>query len=342
VGETGEYTISSIIIIVWLIFPGVVFKRFYYQGQFTKQFGTGLFADRLITSLFWGIIVQITTFLVFSKVFNLTILTIEKQAQQLYENLSKNQIASIDHKTLTYILTYLICLVIVATMLGILFHRIIRFFKIDVRVNVFRFANHWNYYFKGEILETEEFKSLKTGKWDSTLVDLIIADGSPDNKVVSGYLTQYTLSHKTGDLEAIYLTQTKRFSKSQNQFVPIPGDCFIVLFDKVIDMNLRYNQIKPTVDVKLFLRLIVYVLGYILLIGILVYPWFLDLRLLNKILGIVFGLTAWVFLISSAMYPLQQTANPKITRQAFKISLAVAIVFSIITLVALKLLPYVR
>jgi len=338
--EGAQYTISSIIIIVWLVFPGVVFKRFYYQGQFTKQFGTGLFADRLITSIFWGVFVQIITFLVYSRALNFTFIGIEADVEDYYKKLSENELPLVSSKTLIYLLGYQIFLVVIAVLLGTVIHKTIRFFKIDVYSDVFRFTNHWNYYFRGEILSTSEFKALKTGKWTSTQVDVLIDDGTEKNKMVSGYLTQYTLSHKTGDLETIYLTSATRYSHTHSKFISIPGDCLIVQFEKVVDINIRYNQIKSTINIKKTISNIILVMGFIVLIYILIFPWYLNIRVVNKILGVIFAVFTWLFLMTALSFPFQSSNNPKMTKKAFFICLAVMVVFLIFTLICLKLMPF--
>ncbi|MDB5009192.1 MAG: hypothetical protein JWP45_3585 [Mucilaginibacter sp.] len=334
----GQYTISSIIIIVWLIFPGIVFKRFYYQGQFSKQFGTGLFADRLITSIFWGVFVQLITFLVYSRALNFTFIGIEADVEGYYKNLAENKLPLISYKTLIYILGYQILLVIMALILGTIVHKTIRFLKIDVHSSIFRFTNHWNYYFRGEILSTAEFKSLKIGKWISTQVDILIDDGTEKNKMVSGYLTQYTLSHKTGDLETIYLTSATRFSQTQNKFITIPGDCLIVQFGKVVDMNIRYNQVKSTLDKRKIISSVVFIFGFVVLISIFVFPWYLNINVVSKVLGTVSALVTWLFLMAILIFPLQRGTNPKMTQQAVWISLFIMIVFLFLTLVWFRLI----
>lgn len=246
----AQYTVNSIVFIVSLIVPGVIFKRFYFQGQFTKQFGAGLFADRLITSIFWGIFVQIITFLFYSRIFGFTYTSIKQVIDKAYIEISKNLLPDFTYVQLSHILGYLVFLLFMSGALGTFLHSLIRVFKIDVFFKVLRFSNEWNYYFKGEILSTSEFKGGKKGKVLSTNIDLLIEDGTEKNKMVSGYLTQYTLSSKTGELETIYLTNAKRYSKSENKFKEIPGDCFIVPFNKVIDMNLIYNTIKVASNEK--------------------------------------------------------------------------------------------
>lgn len=339
--ESGQYTISSIIFVVWLIFPGMVFKRFYYQGQFTKQFGTGLFADRLITSIFWGIFVQIITFLVYSRALNFTFIGIEGDIEDYYKKLSENKLPLISYQTLIYLLGYQIILLIIAILLGTIVHKVIRFLKIDVYSGVFRFTNHWNYYFRGEILSTSEFRSLKTGKWVSTQVDILIDDGTEKNKMVSGYLTQYSLSHKTGDLETIYLTSATRYSQTQNKNITIPGDCLIVQFEKVVDINIRYNQVKPVIDFNKIMSNMILVIGFIVMTAILIFPWYLKLTILNKILGIIFSLVSSLFGVAALMFPFQKTNDSQTNKQALGISLVIMIIFLFFALVFFKELPFI-
>ncbi|MDB5013757.1 MAG: hypothetical protein JWQ25_1959 [Daejeonella sp.] len=232
----SQFTISSIIFIVLLIVPGIFFKRFYFQGQFTKQFGAGLFADRLITSIFWGLLIQILSFLVFSKAFNFTYNSIRIPLSKAYSEVAKNSLPDFTPKNLGYALGYLLGSISIASFMGALFHRIVRFFKIDVKFHVFRFSNQWDYYIRGDILSTEDFRESRRGKVLSTLVDIVLDGGDGTSKMVSGFLTQYTISAKTGELETIYLTQAKRFSKSSSAFKDVPGDCLIVPYNRVIDL----------------------------------------------------------------------------------------------------------
>jgi hypothetical protein len=199
----SQFTISSVVFIVLLIVPGVFFKRFYFQGHFAKQFGAGLFADRLITSIFWGLLIQIITFVIFSNTFNFTFNTIRQPLSQAYGDLSKHSIPDFSTNNLGYALAYMFASIFVAALLGTVLHRIVRFFKIDVKFQVFRFANQWHYYFKGDILSSNDFRNSRSGTVLSTSADVILDNGDGSSKMISGFLTQYTISAKTGELEAI-------------------------------------------------------------------------------------------------------------------------------------------
>lgn len=138
----SEVTITSIIFIILLIVPGVFFKRFYFQGQFSKQFASGLFADRLITSIFWGILIQIFSFWIFSKSFNLTFDNVKKPISEVYIQLSQNTIPDFTTQNLKLTLLYLLVSIIFSCILGGILHIIVRKLKIDIKYPVFRFANH--------------------------------------------------------------------------------------------------------------------------------------------------------------------------------------------------------
>jgi len=330
----GQFTISSIIIIVWLIFPGVVFKRFYFQGQFAKQFGLGLFADRLITSIFWGIIVQIITFLFYSRSFGFTFTGIKNKIDRVYESIASNKMPNITYEHLTYLLGYLACLILIAFILGSIFHHVIRFFKIDLKVPVFRFANHWNYYFRGEIISMREFKSLNKGKWLSTMVDVLIEDGSEKNKMVSGFLTQHTISQKTGDLETIYLTGAKRYSQTTRQFKEIPGDCLVIPFEKIVDLNLRYTFqiIDNNLRKRILFKKTVLILLTFGLLTILILPWYLKGAIFYKLLGIVFGGITWLLFVMIVSNPFQPNPQIKLESKALWSVFIALIMFLIFTL----------
>lgn len=306
----AEVTISSIVLIVILVVPGIFFKRFYYQGSFSKQFGWGLFADRLITSIFWGFVIQIISFLIFSAIFNLTYDSIKGSITDVYNEVNDRKLPDFSTKELWYILGYLFSSIFIASVLGGFFHSVVRALRIDIRFPVFRFANQWHYYFKGEILNSTDFKKYRKGKWLSTLVDALVENGDGTNKMVSGFLTQYLLSSRTGELEVIYLTEAKRYSKKREEFVDIPGDCLIIPYSKIIDLNIRYNVITEDKQKKnQAFNLLFPLFSFAVLFFILIYPFFLDVNIWARIVGIILSILDWMLLI--ALINSLFSGNPK-------------------------------
>lgn len=285
-------TLFSFAYIVILIVPGIIFKRFYFQGAFSGQFNTGLFADRIITSLFCGILVQIISILTFSRIINVSYLDWRLMLQTLYRNIVDNKLPVITPDQLLNVLFYAVYSVALAAALGFFLFKIIRIFGLDLKFPAFRFHNQWHYYFKGEILRTPEFKSTSRGRVLSTEVDLMLKDNDGKSNLFSGLLTQYTLNTKS-ELDTIYLTGASRFSQSEKGMKHIPGDIFIIPFSTVQNMNIRYNfQVRQNREIAKYIALSV---SGLVLIGSLVYPWLLDLDIWRKIAGGITLFFSWLY-----------------------------------------------
>ena len=302
-------TIFSFAYIVILIVPGIIFKRFFFQGAFAGQFNSGLFADRIITSLFWGILVQIISVLTFSRILNVSYLDFRLMLKKLYEQIVQNRLPEVTSEQLLNVLFYAIYSVAISAILGFFLFRIIRWFGLDIRFPAFRFLNQWHYYFKGEILRTQEFRQTNRGRVLSTEVDLMLKDDNGKSNLFCGLLTQYTLNSKN-ELESIYLTAATRFSQSLNVMKPIPGDIFIIPFATVQNMNIRYNfQVRQTIEVFKYILLSI---SACILIMCLIYPWTTDLSLWRKIFGGIALFLTWIYfsIIFMSLAPPSNGAHP--------------------------------
>lgn len=302
-------TLFSFAYIVILIVPGIIFKRFFFQGAFSGQFNTGIFADRIITSLFWGILVQIISALTFSRIINVSYQDWRIMLQTLYRNIVDNKLPNVTPDQLLNVLFYAIYSVVLAAVLGFFLFKVIRILSLDLKFPAFRFLNQWHYYFKGEILRTPEFKMTGRGKVLSTEVDLMLKDNDGKSNLFSGLLTQYTLNTKN-ELDTIYLTGASRFSQSQNGMKHIPGDIFIIPFSTVQNMNIRYNfQVRQRRET---LKYITLCFSGLVLISILVYPWLLDLDLWWKIFGAVTLFFSWLYfsILIMSFFPASNGTQP--------------------------------
>ncbi|WBL43010.1 hypothetical protein PBT90_19985 [Algoriphagus halophytocola] len=301
----SSLTIVTIVYIIMLVIPGVFFKRIYFQGPFTRQFQSGLFADRLITSLFWGILVQIVTFYIFINTFNVQYESIFELLTETHSKLTNNEVPDFNESGLTNILLYLLGSVIIALFLGFFAFHFVRIFQLDQRFAVLRFANKWHYYFSGEILNSREFKqkSFKRGKVATTLIDVLVKYGEDDNRLFSGSLVQYSITSE-GNLNTIYLTGTRRYKNSKGDAISpkeIPGDCFVIPYQNVLDMNVQYilkksEKGKTRIKIKTWAVTGINFILFILLPSFFIYPWFSDTSILSKVLSILSLLISWVFL----------------------------------------------
>ncbi len=299
-------TIITIVYIVILVIPGVFFKRFYFQGAFNRQFQSGHFADRFVTSIFWGIVTQLIFFYAFINTFEVEFESIFDLLAKTHQIISNNQLPYLEKGVFSNLLIYLAGSVLFAIILGYLSFRFVRVSQLDLKTNVFRFSNKWHYYFSGEILKTKEFK-IKRPKDKAvigSIVDVLVKYGDGDNRLFSGNLMQYTIN-SVGDLETLYLAGTRRYRDSQGKKIDpkeVPGDCFVIPYSNVLNMNIQYLLIEKVNGngvkyAKLGLAFLTQVLIFGYLITILVFPWYSDAGFIFKLLSILLFLLSWFFLV---------------------------------------------
>ena len=331
-------TIFSLGYIIILIVPGIIFKRFYFQGAFSGQFNSGLFADRIITSLFWGILVQIISALTFSRIINMTYVDWQTMIEKFYQNIANNKLPEITADQLINVLLYAIYSIVLAAVLGSILYKLIRWFNLDLKVPSFRFLNHWHYYFKGEILRTPEFKMAKRGDVISTEVDLMLKDDDGKSNLFSGLLTHYTLKN-CNELDTLYLTGATRFSQSKSANKQIPGDIFIVPFSTVQNLNIRYNfQVRQ--DLQLFKHTVLAFSAIVMVFSI-AYPWFIEIGIWRKIFGCITLFISWISFSSLIMsfFPPSNGAIPLSTKAKFA-NLFVLLGMLLISNLILKLVSF--
>lgn len=327
-------TLFSLAYIIILIVPGIIFKRFYFQGSFSGQFNSGLFADRIITTLFWGILVQISSALTFSRFINASYQDWKSMLQALYRNIVSNKLPDTTPDQLMVVLFYAIYCVVLAAICGALLYKVVRILGLDLHFPAFRFLNYWHYYFRGEILKTSDFTITTQNKVISTEVDLMIKNDDGESNLFSGLLTQYTLNSKN-ELETLYLTAAKRFSQSSHAMKVIPGDIFIVPFSTVQNMNLRYNyQVRQRSQAS---RYVIIILSAIILCFTLVYPWLQNISMWRKILSAFTLFLSWLSL-SSILISFIPALNgtPQLSRGAKFASIAILLITMLMSLYILQ------
>src|SRR6185437_4681499 len=226
-----QVSIISIILILAFYLPGYFFRKFYYFGFSTKQASMEEWYDRFFKSIFYGMIIQYITANILRN-FHFNFETISLPVKQFYNKISSDKFPDLDYTNFRNTILYLLLSMFFGSALGLATHKFIRITKSDVLYSIFRYANIWHYYFRGDILKTSDFKTIaKKGKWVSTRADILV-DFEKDEKNIlyTGTLSQYDLSNKSDKLERVYLTEAKRYSNKEGNtgFKSIPGDILIL------------------------------------------------------------------------------------------------------------------
>lgn len=243
-----------------VVFPGFLFRKFYFVGEFTKQFNQGTQFDKLVWNLFFScisILVTILSIFIFKSLTKLSLMesisyeSVSKIIEPLQDSIMPDKEVLYQMRKDLIILISLIYFF--ASFLGIICHQIVRTFGLDITFPIFRFNNHWYYYINGgRIL----YHNKENRKRMFTYAD-VLCEEVGKSQLYSGILSQYVVNRETNQLESIYLTNATRYKRILNEdgstkeveTKEIPGNTFCVPYSRVINMNLTYYY-KPIDELK--------------------------------------------------------------------------------------------
>lgn len=262
--------------------PGIIFRRFYYQGEFSKQF----YPKQVVISLFYSFIIGVCviylSFFLYNNIItnisSLSVISKEKIKSFLLKIFSdkSSSIDLLDYLfNSSFMLKFIIIsaiIILISWFLAIIFYKIVRQLKLDINIKSLSFDNHWYYYFRGEFLRFKNFRvKYKT-------IDIVTADvltRVDDSKVIlyRGIVKQYYLNQNSHNIETLILSDVTKEDESGKNSKQIPGNCFIVPFNTVININLKvlytvYENSRINTFIKKykgFLVLIFFLVPYILL-----------------------------------------------------------------------------
>lgn len=257
-----EISIGFFLIIVLILIPGIIFRRLFYYNHFIKQFHAENSFLRFITiSSIPGAFIFICVFffydIIFQAIDSASIVdffkalinpTILFKEDSIYCNLNSTIKNSV--------LPFLGFLYLVSCFVGFFSGRLIRLFKLDNHIKLFRFRNEWFYRFYGESYRNKRHKVAKSGSVNQntekeilkkkkhlfTVADLLIETNN-ETYLYSGIVLDYEIDDTDySKLTMVTLGNARKY-KSKNGYViqkPIPGNLFVVPCEKLININLTY------------------------------------------------------------------------------------------------------
>lgn len=268
------------------IFPGFLFRKCYYRGEFTKQFHQSNEFDKLLWNVFFSGVSIGITFLSIYFFRNLTGLEVLKSLSyetinQIAVPISDNKIPDKDVIFSTYkdLLVGISLIYLFACFFGVMMHWLVKALRIDIYFPLFRFKNYWYYYIHGgKIL----YSSRNNKKPAFTAVD-VLCEIAGETKLYSGILSQYTINKDDNNLENIFLTNARALKQIKDETGKtievvsreIPGATFCIPYKNVANMNLIYvyGETKVLFSHKLLMSLI-NVIFFLALTFVIVSLWF--------------------------------------------------------------------
>lgn len=292
------------------LFPGVLFRKFYFSGQFGNQFEQGNLLERFLWSLFLSFVclsgVSLLFFLLayFWDLHPLDNINFEK-ISSIFQSLSKNEFpTSFSNKSdFTSFLILLFIIYVVSAGLGTIVHNIIRALSFD-KFSIFKFKNNWHYLSQAY---KENGVNRKIGDVYATFVDVLVKSTSKE-ELYRGRLNNVILD-KEDKLENIVLSNTYKFvsidktdndkienveesiRKNENIFFlhrdylnkivykkSIDGNLLVLSKENIININFTY--VKTSNNIKYWKRYffdILRILNLLLIVGLVILP-FLQVK----------------------------------------------------------------
>lgn len=253
--------------LLYLLAPGIVFRRFYYTGEFSAEYFKATFSELLFSTVFHSFIINILCYATVMcyhpmdvDIFAILISGTDKSGEvgtalsNLYTNKRK-------------ILLFLLFTTSVGAFGGLGTKFIVRKLKLDRRHRIFRFANKWHYLLSGEILDFPRFPG-RSKDIHLRYVDILV-DSNAGPIIYSGVIKDYILN-KEGGLDSIYLSEAKRrYLKddhhdrstdnaddgisqmtSSNPYYFLPGNLFVVPFEQIKNIHITYYSAHAQSMVK--------------------------------------------------------------------------------------------
>lgn len=244
-----------------ILFPGIIFRRFYFYGEFSKEFSAGKnLIGLLAASAIPGLIILFVTVYLYSYIF------VEVNTAEIidkYKEINDPDLKISGNTKFNSLLSETVCPFIffqylISSMIGVLSGRGIRISRLDTKFKLLRFKNYWFYIFSGEYNKFKKFRHLKPIKKKHlfTKADVLI-DSDGKALLYSGFVVDYELcNNDCTALSKIYLENAERYSIRDNTKtrIPIPGTIFIVDCSSMKNINLTYvyeSQKKSLYKAKL-------------------------------------------------------------------------------------------
>lgn len=281
-----QVALNTVIAVMMAIFPGFIFRKCYYTGEFTKQFNQSNEFDKLLWNVFFSGISIGFTFLLIYLFRNLTGLEVldslsYETINQLSEPIANNKIPQKDiiYKTYKDLLVIIGLIYFFSCFFGLTLHWLVRTLRLDVWSPLFRFKNYWYYYIHGgKIL----YNNPGNKKLAFTKADVLCEIGG-QTKMYSGILSQYTVNKEDNNLENVFLTNAQSLKQIKDangnttaiERRDIPGAVFCIPYYTVLNMNLVYvYRNSENKNFQKFFTLVFNIIFFLCLTFVVVSLWF--------------------------------------------------------------------
>lgn len=248
----------STLVLFFLLIPGIVFRRFYYSEEFSREYFKetffGVFISTIIPSLLFHFVWYFSVKLFCQQVdlYILGDIVSQQPSQSSFQNIQDNSFK---------ILFYNLTMFIASGFSGYWLKKLVRKYKLDRSFKFFRFQNSWHYILKGEFFD---FPRADISLDRDTVEDIefvfvdAILEINGESYLYDGILVDYELSNTGSGLETISLTNaqrrkisddskiSKKGKKKDNskKYYPISGHILVLKYNETRNLNFTYFTLE--------------------------------------------------------------------------------------------------
>jgi len=245
------------LVVILFLLPGLIFRRLYFFGEFSKQFDAGLSLPYLLgKALIPGLFIALICFVLFHKLYSE--IDLDSLAAQ-FKLLSAEPTNGIGNEAQSVSIQsvvdaswrFVIFLYASSITMGLVAGRFVRTTNLDTRFKLLRFSNAWYY-----LLTNKHtlFKRLKAHRvvdkeFLFTTVDVLV-NLNDKPRLYSGVVVDYEIDPQDcSKLTKLILREAERYHEKEGivSRKQIPGDFFVLNCTDLMNLNLTHvyeNQIK--------------------------------------------------------------------------------------------------
>ena len=242
-----NFALPTLVLLILLI-PGFLFRRFYYSGEFSKEYFKQNFTDLILPSLILSGIINTFCYTIIYLLgyHSNAVPAIAVLLSGTTDSFRVSSAIQILFLNLYPGLSYFLFTGITGALAGFISKYLVRTYKLDRKYKLFRFQNEWHYLFSGEILDFPDIQG-STRNVDFTYINVLV-NTSEGSVIYRGYLSAYILSSSTG-IDRLYLTDAKRrYLKDDRQneestYYKMPGEFFVIFANQIVNLHISYYTI---------------------------------------------------------------------------------------------------
>lgn len=241
--------LGAIILYTLFIVPSLFYNRFYYSGEFSKQYLRStpfeLFLSSVVPGIlfqfvFYGIVTLITGYSVdFKTLGHLISGGEEKDVAAAFENLEGS---------IWLIFIYNVSLWALLAPVGLISKFTVRKLKLDRRFILFRYKNYWHYLLRGEILDFPHIEG-RESDIDFTYLNVLVNVGD-SIYLYSGVLDHIQLTNEGSGLDYILLSSVDRrevvkgVDPTNAPSIVFAGDFFQIPYSSIVNINIHFVRMQ--------------------------------------------------------------------------------------------------